>query len=72
MAGKRCDHHLALRQWLRLFIEQLLDGEVDVAAWGHQLDAITDQELVLHCHFGQTIFALTGKFTDKLLTIETE
>ena len=47
----------------------VLQGEVNVALRGHQLQTVTFHKLVFHRHRGQVAPALAGKLADKLLTL---
>ena len=47
----------------------LFEGKVNVALWGHQLQAVADGEFVFHQYGGQFTFTFAGEFADKLLTL---
>ena len=62
---------IARRNWhgfaFRVF--HLLESKVDIALWGHQLQAVADGEFVFYQHGRQFTFTFAGEFADKLLTL---
>lgn len=49
------------------FILHAVEDKLDITAWCHQFNAVTDRKFVFDGDFSQAITAYASKLTDKLL-----